>query len=89
MSEIEETSDQVKELIKKQEAEIAKLQDLVSEAMEILKPFAVYAEKRDAMPMIGAGDTISQIHPNTVWEAELVIGDCRRACAFLDRTMSW
>jgi hypothetical protein len=51
----------------------------VKELEAALRPFANYAEKRDAKPLRGIGDSIHCIHTGTEYEAEITLTHCRHA----------
>ena len=59
--------------------------DRILELEEALEPFAIYSEKRDAMPLKGCGDAVSIIHPGTDYAAEITLTDCRRARTALSK----
>jgi hypothetical protein len=63
--------------------EIASLTCKLRQAREILRPFAVYAEKRDAMPLKGLGDSVHLIHASTPHQAEITMYHVRSAAKFL------
>ena len=51
-----------------------------------LKPFSVYAEKRDAQPLIGMGETVHSIHFGSPHAAEITMEHCRAARELLKAT---
>lgn len=57
------------------------INDRIAALEEALKPFAIYAEKRKAQPLLGLGNTIHLIHPGTEHEAELTMEHCEKALA--------
>lgn len=51
----------------------------IAELEDALRPFAVYAAKRDEMPMLGLGDSVHMIHGGTEHEMEITMQHCREA----------
>lgn len=64
---------------------LAAMRDRIKVLEAALEPFAIYSEKRDAMPLKGCGDAVSIIHPGTDYAAEITLTDCRRARAALSK----
>lgn len=51
----------------------------IAELEAALRPFAIYAAKRDEMPMRGLGDSVHRIHGGTEHETEITMQHCREA----------
>jgi hypothetical protein len=56
----------------------------ISQLEDALRPFAVYAAKRDEMPMSTLGDSVHTIHGGTEHEAAITLTHCRRARELLE-----
>lgn len=54
-------------------------QKRIQELEAALRPFADYAAKRDAAPLVGMGDSVHCIHTGTEHEAEITLTHCRHA----------
>jgi hypothetical protein len=59
--------------------DLDRMKKRISDLEAALKPFAVYAERRLAMPVLGLGDSIHTIHGGTEWEGEIKFSSCLAA----------
>ena len=64
-------------------AEIERLTAEIERLRAALRPFADYADARDAIPMTGLGDVIHGIHCGTPYGYELRLSHCKAARAAL------
>lgn len=61
-----------------------KLKERVAKLEAALRPFAIYAAKRNEMPMLGIGDSAHCIHGGTAHETEITLSHCQEALRLLN-----
>ena len=77
--------DELNAKLRERDDAIERLTKERDEAIEALKPFALYAEKRTAMPVLNLGDSIHTIHGGTEWEGQITFSDCMNARSILSK----